>query len=355
MGWWGKIIGGTVGMAVAGPAGAVIGVGLGAVADGAVDDDPNKGIPVLDIQHRFIEDDFGCHVQLFFRRDVPNGAVAVNVLHDSRGRTLKAVPAFADNGRFVVHRGIERGRAEFYVPYSALKYRRPGTYTLTVTVLMIAPGAEAPTTLGHQTFGFELPPGSTWSKVAFLQPLMGLCMTVLRADGDISARGVKIIRKFFGESFDIPISQHFQLRDLMKEEPTADLHTLCQGVQRRMPALKGLDILALLAEVAQCEGPPSSTARNLIKETSIYLGIPENRWFELEQKLELRVKISDPWELLGVQRGTSAMDIKKAYRTKVSGLHPDKVAHMDPEIQELARTRTVELREAYDTVMDGSA
>lgn len=355
MGWWGKVIGGSVGWAVAGLPGGVIGAGIGAIADGAVDDDPNKGIPILDIQHRLLDDDFGCHVQLFFKRDVPNGAVSVNVLHDSRGRALKAVPAFAHKGHFVVHRGIERGRAEFYVPYSALKYRRPGIYTLTVTVLMIAPGSDAPTTLGHQTFDFELPSSSAWSKVAFLQPLMGLCMTVLKADGTSSSRGTKIIRKFFSDSFDIPFSQQFQLRDLMKEEPSADLHTLAQGVQRRMPALKSMDILALLAQVARCDGPPSSAARRLIKDISIYLGIPENRWLELEQKLELRIKISDPWELLGVERGTSLVDIKKAYRTKVSGLHPDKVAHMDPEIQELAKTRTVELREAYDTVMDGSA
>jgi DnaJ-domain-containing protein 1 len=355
MGWWGKIIGGGVGWAVAGLPGGVIGAGIGAIADGAVDDDPNKGIPLLDIQHRLLDDDFGCHVQLFFKRDVPNGAVAVNVLHDSRGRALKAVPAFAHKGHFVVHRAIERGRAEFYVPYSALKYRRPGVYTLSVTILMIAPGSDAPTTLGHQTFDFELPSSSTWSKVAFLQPLMGLCMTVLQADGNSSSRGTKIIRKFFSDSFDIPFSQQFQLRDLMKDEPSEDLHTLAQGVQRRMPALKSMDILALLAQVARCDGPPSSAARRLIKDISIYLGIPENRWLELEQKLELRIKITDPWELLGVERGTSLVDIKKAYRTKVSGLHPDKVAHMDQEIQDLAKTRTVELREAYDTVMDGSA
>ena len=93
-------------------------------------------------------------------------------------------------------------------------------------------------------------------------------------------------------------------------------------------------------------------AKRQIKEIAIFLGIPENRWPEVETKLELASKIEDPWEMLGIDRDATRADIKKAYRTKLAGLHPDKVARMDPEIQDLARTRTVELREAYESVLD---
>ena len=65
----------------------------------------------------------------------------------------------------------------------------------------------------------------------------------------------------------------------------------------------------------------------------------------MERKLDLQSKIADP-EMPGIDRSATMADIKKAYRVKLSGLHPDKVARMDPEIQELAKTRTVELREA---------
>ena len=56
-------------------------------------------MPELDIDIRLIDDDFGRFVQLFFKRDVPNGAVTVNVLQDSRGRTVRAIDAFADRGQ----------------------------------------------------------------------------------------------------------------------------------------------------------------------------------------------------------------------------------------------------------------
>ncbi len=352
MAWWAKLVGGSAGYLIGGPVGGVIGLALGAVADGAVDDDPTKGIPELDIDKRFIEDDFGRFVQLFFKREVPNGAVVVALLHDSRGRPIRAVDAFAENGNFVSHRAIERGKSDFYVPFSALQYRRPGMYTLMVTVLFMSPGAEQPTTLGQKTFDFELPSPKSWSRLDFLSPLMGLCVAVLCADGPASPRGEKIILTFFKESFDIPRRQRGQLRTRLTTAADEDLHACSQAVTRRMPALKHTDILALLTEIARCDGPPSREAKRRIKDIAVYLGIPENRWSEMERKLELQSKIADPWEMLGIDRSATMADIKKAYRVKLSGLHPDKVARMDPEIQELAKTRTVELREAYETVLE---
>ena len=351
---WGLIIGGVTGFAIAGPIGGVIGIALGAVAQGTINDAPKQSVPLLDIESRQIDDDFGRTVQLCFKRDVPNGAVAVNILLDSRGRTIQAIDAFADRGAFVAHRAIERGQVEFYVPFSALKYRRPGTYSLRTTVIMLAPGADEPTTLGQQHFDFVLPSPSSWSRLTFLRPLMDLCVSILHADGKPSDRGAKIIRKFFIDSFDLARADRGALRALIQTAEETEIQPAATAVRRRMPALKPTDIAALLAEVARCDGPPSLTARRRIKDIAIYLGIPENRWHEVETTLDLQSKIADPWEMLGIDRRATRVDIKRAYRTKLAGLHPDKVARMDPEIQNLAKTRTVELRQAYETILEES-
>ncbi len=352
MRWWGKLIGGIAGWAIAGPIGGLLGLALGAIADGMTDDSPRIKIPELDVEIRQTDDEFGRFVQLFFRRDVPNGAVTVNLLLDSRGRTVGAVDAFADRGQFVAHRAIERGTTEFYIPFSALNYRRHGTYTLKTTVIMLSPGADEPTTLGMKTFDFILPEPASWSRLEFLKPLMTLCLAVLHADGEPSQRGTKIIRKFFIESFEIPRAQRSALKQMLSGTFDGDYGLSARAVRRRMPAMAPTDIAALLAEVARCDGPPSRESRRRIKEIAIYLGIPENRWPELEQKLDLSIKIEDPWEMLGIDRDATRADIKRAYRTKLAGLHPDKVARMDAEIRDLAKTRTVELREAYETILD---
>lgn len=56
----------------------------------------------------------------------------------------------------------------------------------------------------------------------------------------------------------------------------------------------------------------------------------------------------DPWDILGVERGTSAEALTAAYRQKMSTNHPDKVASLDPALQRFANERTVLIKKAYD-------
>ena len=55
--------------------------------------------------------------------------------------------------------------------------------------------------------------------------------------------------------------------------------------------------------------------------------------------------------MLGVSPGASRSEIKKAYHAKLQDYHPDKVATLAPEFQELANQKTIELREAYDSLV----
>jgi DnaJ-domain-containing protein 1 len=58
----------------------------------------------------------------------------------------------------------------------------------------------------------------------------------------------------------------------------------------------------------------------------------------------------DPWQVLGISRGTSKDEARKAFRALVTQYHPDKVAHLAPEFQELAERKTRELLEAWEQV-----
>ncbi len=61
----------------------------------------------------------------------------------------------------------------------------------------------------------------------------------------------------------------------------------------------------------------------------------------------------DPHTLLGVRRTASPEEIKVAYRKAVALYHPDKVAHLGPELKELAHKKLLALQNAYDTLMKG--
>jgi DnaJ-domain-containing protein 1 len=58
-----------------------------------------------------------------------------------------------------------------------------------------------------------------------------------------------------------------------------------------------------------------------------------------------------PHDVLGVPPDASTDEIKSAYRQLVNQYHPDKVAHLGEEFQQLAEKRFKEIQLAFDALM----
>ncbi len=58
----------------------------------------------------------------------------------------------------------------------------------------------------------------------------------------------------------------------------------------------------------------------------------------------------DPYTLLEVSPQASAEEIKSAYRRAVARYHPDKVAHLGKEFQDLAHKKLLAIQQAYETL-----
>ena len=56
----------------------------------------------------------------------------------------------------------------------------------------------------------------------------------------------------------------------------------------------------------------------------------------------------DPYRVLGVKSMASAEEIKAAYRLRIAEYHPDKVAHLGPELRTLADKKTKAIQRAYE-------
>lgn len=61
----------------------------------------------------------------------------------------------------------------------------------------------------------------------------------------------------------------------------------------------------------------------------------------------------DPYAVLGVVRGASADEIGRAYRAQMKLYHPDRVADLGPELQEVAHRKSLEIRRAYEEIGGG--
>ena len=55
----------------------------------------------------------------------------------------------------------------------------------------------------------------------------------------------------------------------------------------------------------------------------------------------------DPYEVLGIPASASAETIQSAYKARMNEYHPDKVAHLGEELQELAHRKALEIQQAY--------
>ena len=350
MRWLGKVIGGTVGLTVGGAAGAVIGGGLGAVVDHALDGPPPDELPEFEAEGKFADDPRGRFAQIQFTDPLPAGAIAVAVVQTKRGRRLGAVPAFHKDGTFLIRRPLKRGQVSFYIPFSALRYKRKRTHVLRVAIRVAASGDRGVQELGQCSFEFPLPRPVPWDPLDYMDALVQLCAAVIHADDVPRSGGAAIVAQFFLQNMDLPEDQAGPLDELLQSPPEPPLEELCKRVLRRLPELRPMMVLGLLAEVARADGAASRRARTVIRDVAEYLGIPGHRWSEVQKRL--RLVVHDPWGVLELQPGANTQEIKKAYRTKLKGLHPDRVSGLDAELQELAEARTIELREAYEACLD---
>ena len=67
------------------------------------------------------------------------------------------------------------------------------------------------------------------------------------------------------------------------------------------------------------------------------------------EKAETRrtAETKDPYAVLGLSKGASNSEIRKAYRRLANQYHPDKVLHLGSEFKELAEIRFKEIQAAY--------
>jgi hypothetical protein len=62
----------------------------------------------------------------------------------------------------------------------------------------------------------------------------------------------------------------------------------------------------------------------------------------------------DPYKILDISRNATPEEIKSAYRKKAQRYHPDRVAHLGDEFQQLAKQKFQEIQKAYEILSNGA-
>lgn len=61
----------------------------------------------------------------------------------------------------------------------------------------------------------------------------------------------------------------------------------------------------------------------------------------------------DPYAVLGIHRGATVEEIRDAYRAQMKLYHPDRVADLGPELQEVAHRKSLDIQRAYSEIGPG--
>lgn len=192
----------------------------------------------------------------------------------------------------------------------------------------------------------------------WLSPLFGMLGCLARADGRVSETEVDFVRELMARmrldanqrsratrAFNAGRRRHF------RAEPAL--------VRLRAAALGQPDLaegfLSLLVAISGVDGDTGPAAQKLLRKAAMLLGPGTGRLDEMLGRRAARPAgdLGRAYEILGVAAGASDREVKLAYRRLMHRHHPDRLEVNAPrERVEVAVRRTVEIRRAYERVVD---
>ncbi len=363
MGWFGKIVGGGVGALIGGPAGAVVGFGLGTLYDSAA----SSGAKQLDsgllanARATTVPDEVGVQIVVKTSAGLPESALCGVTFFTDGEKPLSPSGRSGDRYRSEVGQLIVAGRARgntisAYLPAGAM----PSSVTKRIHALVNVGTRQrdgSVVALGQMSFLMDAPEPRRWCQVELIEPLVVLGMRVARADGKLVREEIRAIRAHMERLFELEAADQEALRAAMKAtKPWLSNHLLLDAVHRRLPGIEMEQVLDVLVQVARCDGVVSASEVEIIRELTMgYYGATRADWAEAERALGIEVaRVAagvDHWAVLSVSRGATRIEIKKAYYAKMREHHPDKVANLPKEFQELAHEKTIEIRASYEALL----
>lgn len=137
----------------------------------------------------------------------------------------------------------------------------------------------------------------------------------------------------------------------MKGKPSAPVAVQGKNLRERLPQVEPEAFLGLLADIAKANGIVQDRELQVIREIALAFGLNPTQFEAANERLSLKsssARLSTFLAVFGLTEGATLDEVKAAYRHKIRCYHPDTVAHMPPEFQELATQKSTDLNEAYD-------
>ena len=210
-------------------------------------------------------------------------------------------------------------------------------------------GAIAGVFIGHQIDGNQQRTAALNDAAIFQINLISILAYVSKVDGHVDKREIMTILAFF-KSIGFDESQIEVIQRTLNFALTQDisLQTTCSNYKKALNYEACLMLLRVVYLVVMADEKFHPKEKIAVEQIVQYLGITAED-YQLFQAESLRTD-DRYYEMLGLERGASKDDVKKAYRKLALLYHPDRVSHLGPEYTKVAEEKFKRINEAYENV-----
>jgi DnaJ like chaperone protein len=197
----------------------------------------------------------------------------------------------------------------------------------------------------------------------FVRLLVSILVRLAEIEGPLDKREVAVIRKFFQEQLGYRDERLLWVRDLIKEsrEHTQSVESICEEFRTSFGMQERFIVLQVLARVAEADGTVTPSEMAFIERVSHELGLDPfvgafgtaaGGGAGYAPRPSRDSEIGEALSALGLPRGATADDAKRAWRQLSMENHPDRVAHLGDEFRQLAEERMRKINAAYETLKE---
>lgn len=227
------------------------------------------------------EETVGTHFDVLVLDPLPEQANVAIRLMSPHGTLVGGVPMVADAaGHYGSIKRVLRGGFRFYVPFPSLHGATGTRCTLILLFFSRLSGDEYEPSdlLGSTVLPLDVGVTDCWDLIAFLEPLVRICMSVAQAGGDRSGAKARAVRAKLRGVFTMDVPEQDALERCMRLGPPARLDETVRLITRRIVALSTPGVLETLVDIARADGDVSTIEWGSIRAVAELLDISPADW-----------------------------------------------------------------------------
>ena len=184
----------------------------------------------------------------------------------------------------------------------------------------------------------------------FSTSLLSLIATVLKAEGPVVKSELDYVKMFLKQNFGEKEAAEalIVLKEILKENIPLD--DVCAQIREHLDYSSRLQLIHYLSNLANIDGQITVKEQFILNHITNCLKVSTSDRRSVGTVIQKDDNIVAAYSLLGVDRATSIIDVKKAYRTLANKYHPDKVAFLGDDLKKTANDKFQQLTHAYDLI-----